>query len=191
MVDIGTGFGKKVVAIITSMEEPLGNAIGNSLEVIEAIQTLKGNGPKDLEEVCITIASYMILLSNKAKTIEEARELAVLAIKRRSAVDKMREFISAQGGDNSVVDDTTKFGKAKYIYEVYSQKKGILSSIGAEDLGKIVCKLGGGRIAKDTVIDYQVGIVTNKKVGDKVDVGDCLATVHSNNKDIDIGERSS
>ena len=183
MVDIGSHLGRKTVAVISDMDQPLGYAIGNALEVKEAIELLKGNGPSDLLELTLTLGSYMVLCSNKAKNIEEARTMLLENIKNGKGLEKLKEFIKAQGGDNSFIDDISKLPKAKYIEEVRSTKSGIINKINAEAFGLIAMELGAGRETKESSIDLAVGIVLNKKREDKVSSGDILAYIHSNNKE--------
>ena len=183
MVDIGSHLGRKTVAIISDMDQPLGYAIGNALEVKEAIELLKGNGPSDLLELTLTLGSYMILCANKASSIEEARNMLLENIKNGKGLEKLKEFIKAQGGDESFVDDVSKLPKAKYIEEVKATKSGIINKINAEAFGLIAMELGAGRETKESTIDLAVGIVLNKKREDKVDSGDILAYIHSNNKE--------
>ena len=183
MVDIGSHLGRKTVAVISDMDQPLGYAIGNALEVKEAIELLKGNGPSDLLELTLTLGSYMVLCSNKAKNIEEARTMLLENIKNGKGLEKLKEFIKAQGGDNSFIDDISKLPKAKYIEEVRATKSGIINKINAEAFGLIAMELGAGRETKESSIDLAVGIVLNKKREDKVNSGDILAYIHSNNKE--------
>lgn len=183
MVDIGSHLGRKTVAVISDMDQPLGYAIGNALEVKEAIELLKGNGPSDLLELTLTLGSYMVLCSNKAKNIEEARTMLLENIKNGKGLEKLKEFIKAQGGDNSFIDDISKLPKAKYIEEVRATKSGIINKINAEAFGLIAMELGAGRETKESSIDLSVGIVLNKKREDKVNSGDILAYIHSNNKE--------
>lgn len=183
MVDIGSHLGRKTVAVISDMDQPLGYAIGNALEVKEAIELLKGNGPSDLLELTLTLGSYMVLCSNKAKNIEEARTMLLENIKNGKGLEKLKEFIKAQGGDNSFIDDVSKLPKAKYIEEVRATKSGIINKINAEAFGLIAMELGAGRETKESSIDLAVGIVLNKKREDEVNRGDILAYIHSNNKE--------
>lgn len=183
MVDIGSHLGRKTVAIISDMDQPLGYAIGNALEVKEAIELLKGNGPSDLLELTLTLGSYMVLCANKASSVEEAKDMLLENIKNGKGLEKLKEFIKAQGGDESFVDDLSKLPKAKYIEEVKATKSGIISKINAEAFGLIAMELGAGRETKESSIDLAVGIVLNKKREDKVASGDILAYIHSNNKE--------
>lgn len=186
MVDIGNNVGRKTIAIISDMDQPLGFAIGNSLEVIEAIDLLKGNGPSDLLEITLTLGSNMLILSGKVNTIEEGRTLLMENIENGKALKKLKEFVKAQGGDESYVDDISKFPKAKYIIEVKSEKDGYIDKIHAEKLGIIAMNLGAGRATKESKIDLAVGVKLNKKRGDNVAKEDIIAYVYSN--DLDKGE---
>ena len=182
MVDIGTSVGRKTIGIISDMNQPLGYAIGNALEIKEAIDLLKGNGPKDLLELTLTLGSYMLICGNKVENFEEGRKLLLQNIENGKGIEKLKEFIKAQGGDPSLVDDTDKLPKAKYIEEVRCTKDGVITKINAEAFGLIAMELGAGRETKESDIDLAVGIVLNKKVDDNVQEGDILAYIHSNDK---------
>ncbi|WP_195428360.1 pyrimidine-nucleoside phosphorylase [Clostridium sp. D46t1_190503_E9] len=182
MVDIGSSVGRKTIGIISDMDQPLGYAIGNSLEVKEAIELLKGNGPKDLLELTLTLGSYMLVCGNKARNFEEGKALLLENINNGKGLKKLKEFVKAQGGDESFVDDTNKFPKAKYIVEVKATQEGVISKINAEAFGLIAMELGAGRETKESTIDLSVGIVLNKKRGEKVKEGDILAYIHSNDE---------
>lgn len=182
MVSIGKNVGRDTVAVISDMDQPLGLAIGNSLEVKEAMDTLKGKGPKDLLELCLVLGSNMVVLSKKAKTVEEAREMLLGTIKDGSAIKKFREFIEAQGGDPSQVDDPEKLPKAKHIVPVKSDREGYVTKIHADNIGLVAMELGAGRATKEDKIDLAVGIVLNKKRGEKVQRGDIIAYIHSNDE---------
>ena len=180
MVSIGNSVGRKTIGVISDMDQPLGYAIGNILEVKEAIDTLRGKGPKDLLELTLTLGSNMLLLAKKVSTAEEGRALLLENIENGKALEKLKEFVKAQGGDETLVDNPDNFPKAKYILEVKSKKKGVISKIHAEALGIIAMELGAGRATKESTIDLSVGIVLNKKMGEKVSEGELLATVHAN-----------
>ena len=188
MVDIGNNVGRKTIAVISDMDQPLGFAIGNALEVIEAIELLKGNGPKDLLELTLTLGSNMLVLSGKVKDEEEGRALLLENINNGKAVQKLKEFVKAQGGDESFVDDYEKFPKAKHIIEVKSEKEGYINKIHAEKLGLIAMELGAGRATKESTIDLAVGMRLTKKRGDKVEKGDIIAYVYAN--DLDKAEKA-
>ena len=146
------------------MEEPLGYAVGNNLEVIEAINFLKGNMPNDLKEVVLELGAYMIKLAGRGTNIQENKEKMIENIENGKAFDKFLELIKNQGGDISYIKNTDKFEKAKYIVSVYSDEDGYISEVNAESIGKLACYLGAGRMKKEDKIDYSVGIVLNKKV---------------------------
>ncbi len=180
MVSIGNMAGKKTAAVITDMDQPLGRAVGNSLEVIEAIDTLKGNGPEDFKQVVFALGSVMLMLAERASSREEAVALMEQVIADGSALDKFAEFVKAQGGDASYVYDVSKFPKAKTVTEIKAKEEGFVHRILAEDIGIACMMLGGGRETKESVIDLSVGIVLKKKIGDFVKAGETLAVVYSN-----------
>ncbi|MFI3200933.1 MAG: pyrimidine-nucleoside phosphorylase [Eubacteriales bacterium] len=182
MVQIGNGAGRKTVAIISDMDQPLGYGVGNSLEVIEAIQTLQGRGPKDLLEVCLTLGSYMLTIAGKSNTAQEARKLLEETITNGSALEKFAKFIEAQGGDSSLVYNTELFEKASIVQEIPSKTEGYVQHIACDEVGICSLILGGGRETKESEIDLSVGIVLQAKVGDYVRAGDCLATIHGNDQ---------
>ena len=183
MVSIGQLAGKKVAAIISDMDQPLGNAVGNILEVKEAIDTLHGNGPKDLEELVLTLGSYMVVMAEKAETIEEARTLLVQTLADGSAFETFKKFVVAQGGCEEEVLHPEKLAVAEFIEDVVSEDAGYVSKIQTEEIGRISLLLGGGRETKESEIDLTVGLILNKKRGDKVQKGDVLATIHANDKE--------
>ncbi|NFB32013.1 pyrimidine-nucleoside phosphorylase [Clostridium botulinum] len=182
MVNIGKSVGRNTVAILSDMDQPLGYAIGNALEVKEAIDTLKGRGPKDLLELCLTLGSNMVILSQKANTIEEARKMLLSTIEKGLAIEKLKEFVRSQGGDDTLVDNTEKLPKAEYIIPVICDRNGYINKIHAQNIGIIASELGAGRVTKDSIIDLAVGIVLNKKRSDKVKKGDIIAYIHANDK---------
>ena len=182
MVEIGKSVGRQTIGVISDMDQPLGYAIGNALEVREAIELLKGNGPKDLVELTLTLGSYMLVCAKKAETFEEGRKLLEENIKNGKGLAKLKEFVKAQGGDESYVDDLDKLPMAKYIVEVKAKASGVINKIHAERFGLIAMELGAGRETKESIIDLAVGIVLNKKRGDKVEVGEVLAYIHSNDE---------
>lgn len=184
MVDIGSEVGRKTIAIISNMNQPLGYAIGNALEVEEAIATLKGEGPEDLTELSLTIASYMVRLAGKADTIEEAREMLEAALRSGKALEKMRTFIVAQGGDGSVIEETDKLPRARYQIEFRAEKEGWIKCLHAENFGHAAGLLGAGRTTKESEINLAVGLVLHKKVGDFVQKGEPLVTIHTDEENI-------
>lgn len=186
MVNIGNSVDKKTMAIISDMSQPLGRAIGNSLEVQEAIDTLKGKGPKDLEELSLVLASQMLVLGQKAKDLKEAKEKLIEVIQNGKAIEKFKAMIKAQGGDERVVDDYSLLPQAKYKIELKAKEDGFISELLADELGISAMLLGAGRATKDDKIDFSVGIVLNKKVGDEVKKGETLLVIHSNKEENQI-----
>ena len=182
MVRIGNLAGREVRCVLTPMEQPLGFAVGNSLEVIEAIKFLKGDMPKDLKEVVLELGANMLQLAGKGSNIEENKLKMLENIENGAAYNKLIEMVKNQGGDISYLEDTNKFEKSKYISAVVTEKTGIVKEINAEDVGKLACYLGAGRINKEDKIDPSVGIILNKKVGDEVVEGDFLAYVCANDE---------
>lgn len=181
MVNIGKRAGKKMLALITDMDVPLGNAIGNSLEVIEAIETLRGNGPEDLKEICIELSADMLYLAGKG-TIDECKTSVCAAIENGSALNTFARMIEAQGGDVDVVYDTSHFPKARFCREVKSDRTGYIYSVDTEEYGVASLLLGAGRNKKDDTVDYTAGIILKAKKGDAVEVGDPIAVLYANNE---------
>lgn len=184
MTSIGKLANRQTVAVISDMSEPLGEAIGNSLEVVEAIDTLKGKGPEDLLEMCYALGSQMVVLANQATTIEEARALLKEALESGKALDKFKEMIQNQGGDASIVEQPERLLTAKYVIELPAKKSGIVSKLVANELGIAAMMLGAGRKTKEDDIDHAVGLKLNKKIGDSVIEGESLLTIYSNEKEI-------
>lgn len=185
MVRIGNHVGRKTIAIISDMSQPLGFAIGNALEVKEAIETLQDKGPKDLTELVLTLGSQMVILAGKAKTSEEAKEMLLDAIHSGKALTKFKEFLANQGGDASIVDDLTKLPQAKYKIELPAKQSGYISRMVADEIGVASMILGAGRATKEDVIDLAVGLVLHKKVGDKVEEGESILTIYSNRENVE------
>lgn len=185
MVDIGKRVGRKTMAVISDMSQPLGYAIGNALEVKEAIDTLKGKGPEDLQELCLTLGSYMVFLAEKASSLEEARAMLEESIREGKALDKLKTFLQAQGGDATVVDNPAKLPQAKYQWELEATEAGYVAEIVADEVGTAAMLLGAGRATKESTIDLSVGLVLRKKVGDRVEKGESLVTIHSNTENIE------
>ena len=185
MVRIGNNVGRNTMAIISDMSQPLGNAVGNALELKEAIATLKGNGPKDLTELVLTLGSQMVVLAEQATSLDEARQMLIDAIKTGKALNKFKTFLSNQGGDDSIVDSPEKLPSAKYQVEFKAKKDGYITEIIANEIGVASMMLGAGRQTKEDVIDLGVGIVLNKKVGEHVEKGENILTIHTNTKKID------
>lgn len=185
MVQIGKNCNKKMTAVLTNMDEPLGNAVGNALEVIEAINTLNGNGPKDFTLLCERIASELILDSGLVDNLEDAKRLFNQQIENRKGLKTLAKLVHAQNGDESYIFNPSLFKKAKYVYEIKSNVKGYVNHINALEIGNAAMMLGAGRAKLSDKIDHTVGIVLAKKVGDKVNVGDVIATIHSNIENVD------
>lgn len=185
MVSIGNNVGRNTMAIISDMSQPLGRAIGNALELKEAIDTLNGKGPEDLTELVLTLGSQMVVLANRAITLEEARQLLNEAIENGSALEKFKTFLENQGGDASVVDAPELLPTATYQIEYKAQSSGVVSELIANEIGVASMMLGAGRQTKEDEIDLSVGIVLNKKVGDVVKEGESLLTIHSNRENVD------
>ncbi len=183
MVEIGNADGKKTIAVITDMEQPLGRAVGNSLEVIEAIETLKGNGPEDITELSLELAGMMIYAGGKAVSQKDGRVMAEDALKSGAALDKMKAFIAGQGGDAGVIDDYKIFGEAVFKEDVISDKTGYVSRLHAKQVGLASQHAGAGRASKEDKIDMTAGIYLEKKAGNAVQAGDKLATVYGNDED--------
>ncbi|MFD2655950.1 pyrimidine-nucleoside phosphorylase [Gracilibacillus thailandensis] len=184
MVDIGNGAGRETIAVISDMNQPLGHAVGNALEIKEAIDTLQGNGPEDLYELCLTLGSQMVYLAKQADSIEEARAKLEDAVASGKALEKFKTFVSSQGGDASVVDDPSKLPQAKYVIDIKATHAGFVKEIVADEIGIAASMLGAGRLTKDSEIDLAVGVVLQKKIGDQVSEGETLVKVYSNQENI-------
>jgi pyrimidine-nucleoside phosphorylase len=182
MVQIGNGAGRHTVAIVSDMDQPLGFAVGNALEVKEAIDTLNGEGSKDLLELCVTLGSYMLIGTKNATSVEGAREKLYQTIEDKSALNKFAEFIKAQGGDPAPIYDTSLLPQASIIEEILSEEEGYVDHIITDEIGIVSLILGGGRETKESEIDLAVGLVLHKKVGDYVKKGESLATIYANDK---------
>ncbi len=185
MVEIGKYFSKDTKAEITSMENPLGRAIGNSIEVKEAIATLKGHGPSDLVEICLSSGSTMLVQAKLASSINQARAMLEENIKNGKAFEIFRQFVIAQKGDVSYVDDPSKFEKTKYVYQIKAKEDGYVKHINALTLGISAMKLGAGRATKEDSIDYAAGIYIDKKPGEYASKGETICTLYTN-KDEDF-----
>lgn len=183
MVEIGKSAGRKMTAVITNMDEPLGMAVGNILEVKEAIDTLKGNGPDDFVELIETLASHMLILGGAAKDFDEGLMRVRESIQSGKALDKFKQFVAAQGGDTKYIDHPELFEQANIIEEIRSEQDGFVGSIDAQEMGICSLILGGGRETKESVIDPTVGLVFSKKVADPVKKGDVLATIYGNDEE--------
>ena len=185
MVNIGKELKKNVKAEITDMNQPLGKAVGNSLEIKEVIETLKGNGPKDLEDICLSSGAILLVQAELFKNTEDARKALVENIKNGKAFEKFKEFVKAQGGDVEYIDHPEKFPVSKNLIEIKSDDEGYIKTIDALAIGLGSCHLGGGRVKITDVIDMSAGIILNKKVGDFVKKGELLCTLHTNKDNVD------
>ncbi|MEC3544010.1 pyrimidine-nucleoside phosphorylase, partial [Bacillus thuringiensis] len=163
----------------------LGFAIGNALEVKEAIDTLKGEGPEDLTELVLVLGSQMVVLAKKANTLEEAREMLIEVMKNGKATEKFKEFLSNQGGDSSIVDNPEKMPQAKYVIDVPAKTSGVISNIVADEIGIAAMLLGAGRATKEDEIDLAVGLMLRKKVGDAVKEGEPFVTIYANRENVE------
>lgn len=182
MVRIGNGAGRKTIAVVSDMDQPLGYAVGNALEVREAIDTLKGNGPEDFVELCMTLGSYMLVAGGKAETKEDAELILKEVIADGSALDKLAEFVEAQGGDRELVYHPERLPQASIAQEIGSPADGYIQEIVCDEIGICSLILGGGRETKESEIDLSVGLVLHKKVGDAVRKGESLATIYANDQ---------
>jgi len=180
MVETGERMGKQVVALITDMDQPLGNMIGNALEVIEGVDILRGQGPADLRDLCLELAAWMLHLGGVSKTIEDGKRRSAQLISSGAALEKFRQMIELQDGDPRVIDDAKRLPQAQHTLQVRSAKAGYLSSMQCEQIGTACVILGGGRERKEDSVDPAVGIVLHKKVGDQVSAGEPLATIYYN-----------
>ena len=180
MIEIGKLANRETVCILTNMEEPLGHAVGNSLEVIEAIKFLKGDMPEDVKQVVFELGAYMMKLSGVGDSIEENKKRLLENIMNKKAYNKFLELVKNQGGDISFIENTDKFPKAKYVEPILAKSSGYICEIDAKEIGKLACYLGAGRIKKEDKIDSSVGIILNKKVADNVAENEILGYVHSN-----------
>ena len=183
MVNIGKALNRNIMAIITDMDEPLGNNIGNSLEVIEAIETLKGNGPKDFTDLCIELATNMLVLATSS-SYKECKKQVIEVIKNGIALNKLRELITYQHGNSDVIDNYDLFAKAHNIIEVKSTKSGYITKMNTENIGKVSSMLGAGRIKKEDNIDYSAGIVVKAKINDYVKKNDVIALLYTNKNNV-------
>ncbi|HJA89296.1 MAG TPA: pyrimidine-nucleoside phosphorylase [Candidatus Jeotgalibaca merdavium] len=188
MVAIGNLAGRNTMAIISDMSQPLGYAVGNTLEIEEAIETLKGQGPADLEELCLELGAQMVYLGEKATSLEEARELLKEKLHNGEALEKFKEFIAAQHGNPEVVNDYSLMPQAKDKKEVYAEESGYVAEIDADAIGVAAMSLGAGRATKESEIDLAAGLMLHKKVGEKVAKGDLLVTLYANDKDFSEAE---
>ena len=178
MLQIGESFDRKVVTVLTEMDQPLGYAVGNALEVVEAVETLKGRGPKDFTELCETLVAVALQIKGDIKTLEEGKEKVAEVLKSGKAVEKLKEFINYYGGNGNLVDDYTLLPQAKNVRVVLAKETGYVARIEAEEVGKAAMVLGAGRETKEDNINHAVGIILSKKIGDYVETGDVIATLY-------------
>lgn len=183
MVKIGRNAGRNTIAVVSDMDQPLGFAVGNALEVKEAIDTLKGEGPKDFVELCMTLGSQMLIAGGKAQDSTQAKQMLEQVIKDGSALQKLAELVEAQNGDSTAVYDTSKLPKAQFVEAIKAPQCGYIAQIACAEVGICSLILGGGRETKESEIDLTVGIVLTKKVGDFVSEGDIIAYIHANDKE--------
>ena len=179
MKDIGELADRETVCVLTNMNEPVGNAVGNTLEIIETVECLKGNIPEDIKEIITTIGSYIIKLSGKSEDLEENKKIILENIQNGKAYNKFLELVKSQ---NEYIENTEKFEKAKYIIPVVADQDGYVEELNAEKVGLISVSLGAGRVKKEDDIDKAVGIILNKKIADEVKVGDVLGFIHANDE---------
>lgn len=185
MVEIGKRLERKTIAVITDMSQPLGHAIGNALEVREAIQTLQGNGPADLTELSLLLGANMLVIAGRVGDVQEGYALLESLLENGEALKQLARLIQAQGGDATIIEDEKRLPQARYIYPVSAEEEGYLSAIKTKELGLLSVEIGAGRARKDDPIDPAVGFILEKKVGDRVQPGDTLLSIHSNKKDIE------
>ena len=179
MVAIGKLSGRRVVALLSDMNQPLGEAVGNALETREAIETLRGGGPADFREHCLVVASHMLVLGQRAKSLDEARQMAEAVLQDGRALEFFRTLVRQQGGDVSYVDQPDKLPKANLVEPLNAPRSGWLKAVRARVIGETSVDLGAGRAKKGDLIDYGVGIIVHHKVGDRVETGDPLFTIHA------------
>jgi pyrimidine-nucleoside phosphorylase len=182
MVDIGKLAGRQVVTLLSDMNQPLGEAVGNALETIEAIDTLRGGGPIDFQEHCLNVCAHMLVLGQRVSDLESGRKMAERAITSGSALEKFRILVGAQGGDVSYVDNPQKFPETKFIEVVKANRSGYISQVHARIIGESAVVLGAGRAKKDDPVDHAVGFVVHRKVGDYVERNQPLITIYANDE---------
>jgi pyrimidine-nucleoside phosphorylase len=180
MVETGVRMGKRVVALITDMDQPLGHMIGNALEVVEVVEVLRGGGPEDLRELCLETAGWMLHLGGVSKTVADGKQQSAKLVSSGKALEKFRQLVELQGGDARVIDDPKRLPQAKHTLQVSSVRAGFLASLQCEQIGTACVILGGGRERKEDLVDPAVGIVLHKKVGDQVAAGEPIATIYYN-----------
>jgi len=180
MVETGERMGKRVVALITDMDQPLGHMIGNALEVVEVVEVLRGAGPEDLRELCLETAGWMLHLGGASTSVAEGKQQSAKLISSGKALEKFRQMVELQGGDPRVIDDANRLPQARHTMQVASAKAGYIASMQCEHIGTACVILGGGRERKEDSVDPAVGIVLHKKVGDRVATGEPIATIYYN-----------
>jgi len=183
MVETGERMGKKMAALLTDMDQPLGNYVGNSLEVVEVLEVLRGQGPGDLIELCLELAAWMLFLGDRVKTVAEGKQLSKQLIDSGKALEKFRQMVGLQGGDARIVDNPQQLPQAKHKTDVVSPKSGYVTAMQCEQAGTACVILGGGRERKEDSVDPSVGFVLHKKVGDPVRAGEALCSIHYNSED--------
>ncbi len=183
MVSIGTNLGRETIAVLTNMNQPLGRAVGNSIEVIEAIETLKGNGPEDVKEKAVALGSYIQVVTGKAKTASEGRQKMLDALKSGAALEKFKEMVAAQGGNPEVAGNYELLPKARYAMDITASESGYISGINGQEVGMAVKIIGAGREKKDDILDLSSGVYLEKKAGDYVDAGEKIAVLYGNDKE--------
>ncbi len=184
MVEIGNYVDRKTLAVISNMDQPLGYAVGNTLEVLEAVDTLRGEGPEDLTELCYILGAQMLMAAGETDRIDEGKAILKEKIESGEALEKFREFITAQGGDAGFIDQPSLLGEAAFKVDFKAEKSGLVSHWVADLVGEAAMVLGAGRAVKEDQIDPVVGIVLQAKVGDRVEKGNTLAVIHSNQEDV-------
>ena len=182
MTKIGDLAGRKTICLLSDMNQPLGHAVGNALEVKEAIEALKDSGPVDFREHCLHVSAHMLVIGKRAKDLNEGRKIAETALANGSAFEKFRVLVQAQGGDVSYVDQPDKMAHAKFVEVVNAPRSGILSQVEARSVGEASVTLGAGRAKKSDAVDHAVGFVIHHKVGDKIQKGEPLFTIHANDE---------
>jgi pyrimidine-nucleoside phosphorylase len=191
MVDIGKLAGRKVVALLSDMNQPLGEAVGNALEVVEAVETLHGGGPADFREHCLAVSAHMLLLGRRVPDLMAGRKMAESVIMSGEAFEKFRVLIVAQGGDGSFVENPMNFPKARFVEVVKSKRGGYLSQVHARIIGEAAVRLGAGRAKKGDIVDHAVGFVVHRKVGDFIELDQPLITIYANDETRQLDARTS
>lgn len=178
MIDIGRNAGRKMVAVISDMSQPLGQAVGNALEVEEAIQVLKGGGPEDLRQLCLELAGEMIWIGGRAESFQEGKNIARKVLEDGSALEKFREMVRRQGGDDRIIEEPERMGSSRYSRDVFAERDGFIAEMAAQEIGRASQHLGAGRLRKEDEIDFTAGIRMHVRIGDAVQEGDVLATLY-------------